>query len=80
MQRKYFVSAGKIFVSPMARRILAANEDKTELKLAPSSKWKFYWYHFAASVRCSLKLGFVSVLAGIVSLLVSAGSLLIAFQ
>lgn len=76
----YHKSAGMIFVSPTASRILAADEEVVELKLAPSKKWKFYWNHFEASVRCSFKLGFISVLAGVISLIVSVGSLIIAFQ
>lgn len=51
------------------------DDSKVELVLSPSYKVFFYWYHHDPVIRVSFKLGFVSVLIGVVALGIAIGTL-----
>lgn len=45
--------------------------DKTNITISRGSKFKFYWNHFDHIVRCSFKLGFTSVILGLIALILT---------
>ena len=63
--------------SEAAHVLVPGNVDKVQasLLLSKGSKFKFYWNHFDASIRCGYKLGFVALLVSVIGLVTSLMSL-----
>jgi hypothetical protein len=53
-------------------KFLLLNESRSNVNLIIKTSWKFpyYWNHFDHNVRCSYKLGLLSVIIGLISLVI----------
>jgi len=72
-----------IRISPDAAHVLRSGEiDRTpvSLRLSKGSKFKFYWNHFDASIRCAYKLGFIALAVSLIGLSISAVSLYLSIR
>nr|WP_321297775.1 hypothetical protein [uncultured Sphaerochaeta sp.] len=67
-----------LYIDKTGKYLLIPNKETTtvELVLGKGSKLMFYWNHTDAIVRCSYKLGFVSVILGTLSIIITLVALL----
>lgn len=64
-----------LYVDKDAKYILSNKDDKTSIILYPSNKFLYYWNHFAPEIRAPFKLGLISLLVSLVSLILGIISL-----
>ena len=65
-----------LYLDKDAKYILTDTEAKTDIILYPSNKFLYYWNHFAPEIRAPFKLGLISFLVSLVSLLLGIISLI----
>lgn len=58
-----------LFIDKNAKYSLTLpNHNQADIVLSKGNKFLFYWYHYDNATRVSFKLGFVSVMLGIISI------------
>ena len=58
-----------LFIDKNAKYALTLpNHNQADIVLSKGNKFLFYWYHYDNATRVSFKLGFVSVMLGIISI------------
>ena len=78
---RFVYSKDTLYLDKNAKYLLSNNgEQEEDVILTPSSKFCYYWNHFEPSIRCSFKLGFVSVVVSVISLIIGVISLIVAFR